>query len=470
MRIISQPLRRHLRLGRFRRQFVSMVVPDGWAVGDALVATSLPSEPCGPQDVRIRVVAAGVNRPDMVQALGRYPPPKGSSSVLGLEVAGIVSEVGQEARSGGTAVGSAVMALTNGGGYAEEVVVPASQCLAIPQAASIEAATTRVDIESLNRAERRLASLERTVLRESPDRSQWPAAADFLAAAVLPEAALTVWANIFAEQRPLAGQVVLVHGGAGGIGAAAISMCRHAGAVVVATATGESKTALCAELGADAVIDYKLASFGKVFQVPEFQAGIQALSRARSHAKDVAPWSHEGQTAHRQPCFEGKADQILDIIGAAYLEDNLRCLGSRGRLSIIAMQSGSRATLDMMRVMLKRIEITGSTLRSRTPRDKAALVQSLAASQLLRACTSQRAPGGACAAAGPAEPAAAEAQARLAEAVASLSGVCTGRHRCSELTPLPAIRKVLPLSQAGAALEWLDRPDTFGRCVLVPDA
>ena len=270
---------------------------------EVLVPVSGPVPAPKPDEVLIRVLAAGVNRPDVQQRSGNYPPPPGASPIIGLEVAGEVVAVGPEA--GPWQVGDRVCALTNGGGYAEYCVAPAPQCL------------------------------------------PWPAGFDALHAASLPEVFFTVWANLFGHGRLVAGEAVLIHGGTSGIGVTAIQLAKAFGATVYATAGSPEKIAACRELGADAAIDYRAEDF------------VEAVKRLT----------------------EGKlVDVILDMVGGAYFARNLRCLRMDGRLVLIAMLGGNVAEkVDLLPIMLRRITVTGSTMRPRTTAQKAAIAAALRA-------------------------------------------------------------------------------------------
>jgi len=247
----------------------------------------------GAEEVRIRVAAAGVNKPDTFQRMGFYPPPKGASDVLGLEVSGTIEAVG----SGVTRwkIGDEVCALLPGGGYAEMAI--AHQGSVLPKPAGVS-------------------------LRD---------------AAGLPETVFTVWANVFEAGALEPGETLLVHGGAGGIGTTAIQMAAAHGARVIATAGSDEKCTLCRELGAEIAVNYRDADF------------VEAVTAA------------------------GGADVILDMVGGDYADRNLQCLKAGGRLVQIAFLKGSRVEIDMMRIMLKRLTVTGSTLRARPLKEKARL-------------------------------------------------------------------------------------------------
>lgn len=253
-------------------------------------------------EVLIRVAAAGVNRPDIQQRRGLYPPPADASPVLGLEVAGVVAEAGPQA---GLQVGDPVCALVNGGGYAEFCTAPAVQCL------------------------------------------PWPAGYDAIRAAALPETFFTVWANLFGIGRLAAGESVLIHGGSSGIGTTAIQLARAFGARVFATAGSAEKCAACLALGAEAAIDYRNE---------DFVARTLALTDGRG------------------------VDVVLDMVAGSYLSRNTRALARDGRLVVIAVQGGvSDPELNIGLVMMKRLTITGSTMRPRTRAEKGAIADALRA-------------------------------------------------------------------------------------------
>ena len=278
-------------------------ITGGSGPAEALVLAERPDPVAGPGEVRIRVRAAGVNRPDIVQRLGRYPAPPGASDVLGLEVAGEIDQVGPvvEGRASRWAVGDRVCALLGGGGYSEYAVVDARHALPIPDGL------------------------------------------DFVQAAVLPETIFTVFANVFEAGGLKAGETLLIHGATSGIGVTAIQMAKAAGARVIATSRGPEKTAAALALGADISLD------------------------ASSH--DVSAAIAEA----------GGVDVVLDMVGADYARINLEALKTGGRWVVIATLSGAKAEIDLMRVMVKRIVLTGSTLRARPADEKARLAAAVEA-------------------------------------------------------------------------------------------
>ncbi len=267
---------------------------------DVLQPRRRPVPVPGPGDVLIRVSAAGVNRPDVLQRLGKYPPPPGASDIPGLEVAGTVVALGTDVV--GWRDGDAVCALLAGGGYAEYSVAPALQCLPVP------------------------ASL------------------DMVRAAAIPETYFTVWTNVFERGRLAPGDTILVHGGAGGIGTTAIQLARAFGARVFATAGSREKCAACERLGAEKAIDYRTEDFVAVVRQATAGRGV---------------------------------DLVLDIVGAAYLSRNLDVLATEGRLVLIATQGGAKGEINILPIMQRRLTVTGSTLRPRTPEQKGAIARQL---------------------------------------------------------------------------------------------
>ncbi|WP_202913429.1 NAD(P)H-quinone oxidoreductase [Acuticoccus sediminis] len=267
---------------------------------EVLKVLEAPRPEPGEGEVLIRVEAAGVNRPDIVQRLGNYPPPPGVTDILGLEVAGEVVAIG--AAVDGFAVGDRVCALVAGGGYAQYVAAPAVQVLPIPGG---------------------LSAVE---------------------AAAIPETYFTVWANVFLLGRLAAGETLLVHGGASGIGTTAIALAAAMGARVLATVRDERKAALCRSLGAEVAIDYTTENFAD--RVLEATGG-----------KGV--------------------DVVLDMRGGPFFPENLRCLAYRGRMVSIASLAGRVAELDISLMMRKQATITGSTLRARPVAEKGAIAAAL---------------------------------------------------------------------------------------------
>jgi putative PIG3 family NAD(P)H quinone oxidoreductase len=263
------------------------------------LAETLPPA-CPPGDVLISVEAAGVSRADVMQRAGKYPPPPGASPILGLEVAGRIDAVGSGAEPWKR--GDPVCALTNGGGYAEQVAVPAGQVLPIPEG--------------------------------------WSA----LEAATLPENAFTVYDNLFTRARLRAGETLLVHGGTSGIGTTAIMFAKARNATVIATAGSPEKCAACLHLGAAHAIDYRTT---------DFAAEARRLTGDRG------------------------VDLVLDIVGGDYIARDLACLALDGRIACIATQRGTAIELDLRQLFAKRGAIMASSLRPRTPQEKAAIAREL---------------------------------------------------------------------------------------------
>jgi NADPH2:quinone reductase len=254
----------------------------------------------GAQEVLIRVAAAGVNRPDVMQRQGRYPPPAGASDIPGMEVAGEIVSLG--AGVSGLAVGDQVTALLSGGGYAEFAVAAAPLCLPVPKGLSL------------------------------------------VEAAAVPETFFTVWTNVFERGRCKAGDNVLIHGGTSGIGTTAIQLASTMGARVYATAGSDDKARACERLGAVRGINYRTEDFVDVILADTGGKGV---------------------------------DVILDMVGGEYLDRNLKVAAIEGRLVIIAMQGGSRAEIKLNVVLTKRLTVTGSTLRARTVKEKAAVADAV---------------------------------------------------------------------------------------------
>jgi putative PIG3 family NAD(P)H quinone oxidoreductase len=307
--------------------------------------TDDPGAP-GPGEVRIAVVATAVNRADLAQRLGVYPPPPGASPVLGLECSGHVEAVG--AGVANVSVGDAVCALLAGGGYASRVVCPAVQCLRIPRGLTLEQA------------------------------------------AAIPEVWTTAWLNLWREGRLAPNERVLVHAGASGVGTAAIQLCGLAGNPVAVTVGSDEKAARCVALGASLAVNRK-----------------------------AGPW-RDAVRAWGAPAV------ILDPVGGDYLEDDLAVLAYGGRLVFIGIMGGTKAPLDLGRLLMKRQQITGSTLRSRPPEEKGELLRGLEQ--------------------------------------AAWAAFATGAVR-------PIIDRVLPIAQADEAHALVASDVTFGKVVLtVPDA
>jgi putative PIG3 family NAD(P)H quinone oxidoreductase len=249
-------------------------------------------------ELLIKVEAAGVNRPDLLQRQGNYPPPPGASDIPGLEVAGTIVAIGP---AGDTPVrwreGDGVCALVAGGGYAEYCSVPAVQCLSIPKGL------------------------------------------DTTAAAAIPETFFTVWTNLFQRGGLQGGEAALIHGGTSGIGTTAIQLAREFGARVYATAGTDAKCDACTRLGAYA-INYRSSNFVQVVRDQTLGRGV---------------------------------DVILDIVGGDYLQKNIDSLAMNGRILQIGLLGSARAQIHLAPLMQKRLTLTGSTLRARTPQEKGAI-------------------------------------------------------------------------------------------------
>lgn len=277
---------------------VTQAAPGG---AETLEITFAEKPQPAPGQLRVRVLAAGINRADIVQRQGHYPPPKGASPVLGLEIAGMVDAVNGPSRF---QEGDAVFGLVAGGGYAEYALLDSSAAL------------------------------------PKPDMMSWAEAAS------LPEAWMTAWFNLVDIAALQPGETVLVHAGASGVGAAAIQLASLLGARVVASASSEEKRQFCRSLGAAEVIDSR-------------QAGFAANLKA-----------------------QGGVDVVLDPVGAALFDDNIAALKPDGRLVVIGIMGGSSATLNLGLLLVKRLRLLGSTLRSQPEAVKARLAAALEAEVL----------------------------------------------------------------------------------------
>lgn len=266
---------------------------------EVLVPGARPVPKPGAGEVLIEVAAAGVNRPDVLQRKGGYPPPPGASDIPGLEIAGRVVALGPDA--GGLKTGDEVTALVTGGGYAEYCAAPAPQCLPVPNGLSLTEA------------------------------------------AAIPETFFTVWSNVFDRARLEAGESLLVHGGSSGIGTTAIQLATALGARVFATAGSAEKCRACGDLGAERAINYHEEDF------------VEVVKAATGQGVDV----------------------ILDMVGGDYIQRDIKALAPEGRLCFIAFLGGAKAEVDFLPVMLKRLTITGSTLRARDVAFKGAIAKNL---------------------------------------------------------------------------------------------
>jgi putative PIG3 family NAD(P)H quinone oxidoreductase len=315
-------------------------------VGDEarLVLGEAPVPELGPDEVRIDVVATAVNRADLMQRRGLYPPPPGASTILGLECAGVISEVGE--RVSGHQPGDRVAALLAGGGYAEQATVHAGSLIPV-----------------------------------SPDQSLTEAAG-------IPEVFLTCSLNLFQLAAAPKGGWALVHGGGSGIGTAAIQLLAEAGLHTVVTAGSDEKCRRCLELGADVALNYREGEFAQ-----------KVLDATQGKGADV----------------------ILDSIGASYLDQNLTCAATGGRLVMMGLMGGARAEINLALLLQKRVTLIGSTLRVRPVEEKAEIVEAFLA--------------------------------RFGDALAK------GALR-------PIVDRVLPLSEAQTAHDILQASTHFGKVVL----
>lgn len=265
---------------------------------DTLRWTDVPDPVAAPGEVVLDVVATAVNRADILQRQGLYPPPAGAPEYLGLECSGTVRTVGADVD--GWREGDQACALLAGGGYAEQVAVPSGQLLPLPDGV------------------------------------------DLVTAAGLPEVACTVWSNLVMTAGLAAGETLLVHGGSSGIGTMAIQVATSLGARVAVTARSRAKLDVCADLGADILVDYT---------VDDFVASVRAATDGRG------------------------ADVVLDVVGGPYLARNVAVLATAGRLVVIGMQGGRTAELDLGVLLAKRATVAGTTLRGRPAAQKAEIVE-----------------------------------------------------------------------------------------------
>lgn len=281
-------------------QAIAISTPGG---PEVLAPVQLPLPTLAAGEVLIRVAASGINRPDVVQRKGHYPPPPGASPLPGLEVAGTIVAGDPEAmQAAGLRVGDAVCALVSGGGYAQYCAAPAAHCLPVPKGWSLTQA------------------------------------------AGLPETCFTVWSNLFDRAQLQASQTVLIHGGSSGIGITAIQMAKAAGAQVIVTAGSAEKCAACLQLGADHAINYR---------EQDFVEQVKTLT--------------QGKGVHA----------VLDMVAGSYVARNVECLAADGKLLIIAVQGGKDASFNAVTVLMRRISIMGTTLRSQPHAFKAAIARNL---------------------------------------------------------------------------------------------
>jgi NADPH:quinone reductase len=258
----------------------------------------------GPGEILVKVAAAGVNRPDVAQRSGSYPPPPGASDLPGLEVAGVVVALGDGATK--HKIGDKVMSLVAGGGYAQYCIAPDAQAMAVPENFSMtEAGATA-------------------------------------------ETLMTVWHNVFERGNLQPGETLLIHGGSSGIGTMAIQLAKALGSHVIVTVGSQAKADACLKLGADHAINYK---------TEDFVARVKEITKTG-------------------------VELILDMVGGDYVDKNLDCAAVEGRIVQIAVLNGPKATINAAKIMVKRLHYTGSTLRPRSPADKAAMVKAIEANVL----------------------------------------------------------------------------------------
>jgi putative PIG3 family NAD(P)H quinone oxidoreductase len=256
----------------------------------------------GPGEILVKVAAAGVNRPDVAQRSGVYPPPPGASDLPGLEIAGEVVAVGSDARR--HKIGDRVMSLVAGGGYAQYCIAQDAQAMSVPSSLSM------------------------------------------LEAGAVPETLMTVWHNVFERGALKAGETLLIHGGSSGIGTMAIQLAKAFGAKVIVTVGSKDKADACRKLGADHAINYK---------TEDFVAAVKTATAGTG------------------------ANLILDMVGGDYVDRNYDAAAVDGRVVQIALLGGPKATVNISKLMVKRLHHTGSTLRPRSNADKAAMVAAIEA-------------------------------------------------------------------------------------------
>jgi putative PIG3 family NAD(P)H quinone oxidoreductase len=254
----------------------------------------------GPGEILVKVLAAGVNRPDVAQRSGAYPPPPGASDLPGLEIAGEVVALGAGATK--HKLGDKVMSLVAGGGYAQYCIAQDAQAMTVPASLSIQEA------------------------------------------GAIPETLMTVWHNVFERGGLKAGETLLIHGGSSGIGTMAIQLAKAFGAKVIVTVGGQDKADACLKLGADRAINYK---------TEDFVAETKTVTNGTG------------------------ANVILDMVGGDYIDRNYDAAAIDGRIVQIATLGGAKATVNIAKVMVKRLHHTGSTLRPRSNADKAAMVAAI---------------------------------------------------------------------------------------------
>ena len=256
----------------------------------------------GPQEILVKVAAAGVNRPDVAQRSGSYPPPPGASDLPGLEIAGEVVAVGSDAKK--HKIGDRVMSLVAGGGYAQYCIAQDAQAMTVPPALSM------------------------------------------IEAGALAETLMTVWHNVFERGGLKAGETLLIHGGSSGIGTMAIQLAKAFGAKAIVTVGSQEKADACLKLGADHAINYK---------TQDFVAEVKTITGGKG------------------------VELILDMVGGEYVDRNYDAAAVDGRIVQIALLGGGKATINVGKIMVKRLQHTGSTLRPRSNADKAAMVAAIEA-------------------------------------------------------------------------------------------
>ncbi len=281
------------------------VIAKGAGGPDVLAIVERELNAPGAGEMIVCVHAAGINRPDVMQRQGNYPPPPGASDVLGLELAGVVETVGPGVTRFKT--GDRVMALVHSGAYAERAIIQEGAALPIPEGMS------------------------------------------FVEAGAFPETYFTVWSNVFERAGLKRGETLLIHGGTSGIGTTALKLAKAFGAKVIVTAGSAEKCQACLDLGADAAIDYRRDDF-------------VAVSKELTDGKGP--------------------DVILDMVGGSYIQRNLEAIAADGRIAQIAFQQGPKAELDLLPLLMKRVTLTGSTLRARPIEMKARLAAALQANVL----------------------------------------------------------------------------------------
>ncbi|MBW9089651.1 NAD(P)H-quinone oxidoreductase [Rhizobium wenxiniae] len=281
------------------------VIAKGAGGPDVLAIVERELNAPGTGEMIVCVHAAGINRPDVMQRQGNYPPPPGASDVLGLELAGVVETVGPGVTR--FKAGDRVMALVHSGAYAERAIIQEGAALPIPEGMS------------------------------------------FVEAGAFPETYFTVWSNVFERAGLKRGETLLIHGGTSGIGTTALKLAKAFGAKVIVTAGSAEKCQACLDLGADAAIDYRRDDF-------------VAVSKELTDGKGP--------------------DVILDMVGGSYIQRNLEAIAADGRIAQIAFQQGPKAELDLLPLLMKRVTLTGSTLRARPIEMKARLAAALQANVL----------------------------------------------------------------------------------------